>query len=345
MSDNVAISAGTGTVIATDEVGGVHYQRVKLVIGTPDSSAPIPSDETNGLDVDVTRVQGTVAVGDGGGSLTVDGTVAVSGNVTVVQPTASSLNVTVGAALPAGSNAIGKLAANSGVDIGDVDVASVTPGVAAANLGKAEDAAHASGDTGVMALAVRNDNAGTTFGANGDYTPLAVDANGRVGVADLGGAISVDDNGGSLTVDATLKWEAPEAIATTLSTELNSLADGSYSNASSAIGNATGLYGWMLLELSLASLTPTAGGFVAVYLLPSADGTNYEDGGGSTAPPAGSFIASFDLSTSTGAKRRVRWNIPIPPLAFKLVALNKSGATLAASGNTLKYRRYTGAFA
>lgn len=37
-------------------------------------------------------------------------------------------NVTIGAALPAGTNAIGKLAANSGVDIGDVDVTSIGAG-------------------------------------------------------------------------------------------------------------------------------------------------------------------------------------------------------------------------
>jgi hypothetical protein len=35
--------------------------------------------------------------------------------------------VAINAALPAGTNAIGKLAANSGVDIGDVDVTSITP--------------------------------------------------------------------------------------------------------------------------------------------------------------------------------------------------------------------------
>lgn len=38
-------------------------------------------------------------------------------------------SVTIGAALPAGTNAIGKLAANSGVDIGDVDVTSVSGNV------------------------------------------------------------------------------------------------------------------------------------------------------------------------------------------------------------------------
>ncbi len=42
--------------------------------------------------------------------------------------TAGGSSVTIGAALPAGTNAIGKLAANSGVDIGDVDVKSIAAG-------------------------------------------------------------------------------------------------------------------------------------------------------------------------------------------------------------------------
>lgn len=103
---------------------------------------------------------GVVSVDDGGGALTVD-----NGGTFAVQ---------VDAALPAGTNAIGKLAANSGVDIGDVDVTSVTPGTAAGNLGKAEDAAHTSGDTGVMALAVRQDASAALAGTTGDYAPLSV---------------------------------------------------------------------------------------------------------------------------------------------------------------------------
>lgn len=70
-----------------------------------------------------------------------------------------------------GTNSIGK--------ISDITT-SVTPGTAAANLGKAEDAGHASGDTGVMSLAVRNDGAATSFSnTDADYTPVAVDAQGR----------------------------------------------------------------------------------------------------------------------------------------------------------------------
>lgn len=54
-----------------------------------------------------------------------------------------------------------------------------TGGVAATSLGKAEDAVHASGDTGVASWGVRNDGAATAFtSANGDYSPLATDANG-----------------------------------------------------------------------------------------------------------------------------------------------------------------------
>ncbi|MHC4511492.1 MAG: hypothetical protein ACYTAO_21500, partial [Planctomycetota bacterium] len=88
--------------------------------------------------------------------------------------------------LPAGTNAIGKLAANSGVDIGDVDVTSITPGTAAGNLGKAEDAAHVTGDTGVMSLVVRND-AGAALAADGDYIPLMVNASGALYVTGGGG--------------------------------------------------------------------------------------------------------------------------------------------------------------
>jgi hypothetical protein len=53
MTNNVSITSGSGTVIASDDVSGVQYQRVKLVDGTEDSSAVIPGDATNGLWVNV----------------------------------------------------------------------------------------------------------------------------------------------------------------------------------------------------------------------------------------------------------------------------------------------------
>lgn len=64
-------------------------------------------------------------------------------------------------------------------------ILSLVPGVAATSLGKAEDAAHSSGDTGVMLLAVREATATDLSAGNtdGDYEPLQVGATGRLWVA------------------------------------------------------------------------------------------------------------------------------------------------------------------
>jgi hypothetical protein len=62
----------------------------------------------------------------------------------------------------------------------DVDVTRVVPGTGATSLGKAEDAAHATGDTGVMLLAVRQDTPAALATTDGDYIPLTTDSTGNV---------------------------------------------------------------------------------------------------------------------------------------------------------------------
>ena len=57
---------------------------------------------------------------------------------------------------------------------------SIVPGTSAAHLGKAEDNVHASGDVGVMALAVRLDAPATTSSASGDYEPMHLTAQGAL---------------------------------------------------------------------------------------------------------------------------------------------------------------------
>lgn len=80
MADNVGYTEGSGRAIATDEVGGVDYQLVKLVNATADSTT------RTGVAAD------PLVVGDGGGSLTVD---------------AASLPLPTGAATAAKQPAIG----------------------------------------------------------------------------------------------------------------------------------------------------------------------------------------------------------------------------------------------
>lgn len=174
ISDNVAITAGSGTTIVTDETASGHVQVVKLADGTADATARIAADigaKANALRVaPASDITDATYIGD----------------------------IKFGESLPAGTAAIGKLAANSGVDIGDVDVTSVVPGTAATNLGKAEDAAHSSGDTGVMALAVRTDTPAAASGASGDYEPMHTNKLGSVWMQVQGAApyrnVDVDES-------------------------------------------------------------------------------------------------------------------------------------------------------
>lgn len=93
------------------------------------------------------------------------------------------------------SNELNVLAsAQPGVDIGDVDILSVIPGTGAANLGKAEDAASAAGDTGVSVMAIQ-DAALTALGSvDGDYTQLRVNANGALHVTGGGGGAEFNED-------------------------------------------------------------------------------------------------------------------------------------------------------
>ena len=61
-------------------------------------------------------------------------------------------------------------------------VTALIPGTAAENLGKAEDAIHATGDVGVMGLAVRSDTQTALAGTTGDYIPPTTDAKGGLWV-------------------------------------------------------------------------------------------------------------------------------------------------------------------
>jgi hypothetical protein len=80
----------------------------------------------------------------------------------------------------------------------------LTPGTAAANLGKAEDAVHNDGDVGVMALAVRKNTAASTSGADGDYQPIITNTRGASWVAiedGAGGQITSFGGGTQYTED------------------------------------------------------------------------------------------------------------------------------------------------
>lgn len=77
------------------------------------------------------------------------------------------------------------------VDTGTIasDTTSIDAAITA--LSKSEDAAHVSGDQGIMGLAVANHTEGAVHSADGDYAPLQVDSSGRLRVV---GQLDLDDD-------------------------------------------------------------------------------------------------------------------------------------------------------
>jgi hypothetical protein len=92
---------------------------------------------------------------------------------------------------------------------------SITPGTAAANLGKAEDAAAANGDTGVLIFAVRRDTPSSDVSAVGDYATLQVDANGAQWVKQPQQTVRIQVNSAGLTT-VTTSYTSGDQLGTEL---------------------------------------------------------------------------------------------------------------------------------
>ena len=135
------------------------------------------------------------------------------------------------------------------------------------------------------------------------------------------------------------KHSALSSAQTLLTTALDSLANAAISAASTAFANSGSanrhLFGTFELVVSFGT-APSAGKTVDLYLLPTLDGTNFVDGGGSAAPGGASYVGSFVVRGVTGAQRLALPNLPLPATDFKALLINNAGQTFAASGNTLK---------
>lgn len=72
MADNVPITAGVGTDIATDQVTttGEHVQLFKIAISTDGSRTLVPATAADGLLVDISNA--SVPIGDGTNNVTID---------------------------------------------------------------------------------------------------------------------------------------------------------------------------------------------------------------------------------------------------------------------------------
>jgi len=136
----------------------------------------------------------------------------------------------------------------------------------------------------------------------------------------------------------TLKQLKYETIASLETTGLNSLAaNASFLGAAVGADNAdANLYGDFELVVTYGT-GPTVDTEVRLYLIRSADGTNYEDGTSSVRPPSSAAVGGFQVRAVTSAQRMVIRDVLIPPGLWKPLLTNVNQA-MAASGNTLKVR-------
>jgi len=244
MADNITIDPGASPSIAvkTDEITGGHVQFVKLLSGADGSTEAIEGAAATGLEVDVKAIAagdnnignvdivtmpsvtigaalpaGTSNIGDVDVASIAPGT-NIIGNVRIDQTTPGTTNkvnigtdgtVALNAEIPTGTKAIGKLIANSGVDIGDVTINNVatepvliqkTTGAAAIVPVTADlDTGGGTQTSEIQALAGAASGGAVPIHAGGGVEANAL----RVTLAsDSTGVVSIDDNGAAITVDA-----------------------------------------------------------------------------------------------------------------------------------------------
>lgn len=136
-------------------------------------------------------------------------------------------------------------------------------------------------------------------------------------------------------------YSAPSAIATYLTTELNSLADAG-NKLGAKIDNVADGENEMFINLELyvaaQGSARSADARVEIYALPSIDDTNFDYGDDSTNPSPSNLIAVLPLDAATTARYVTATNLRIPPLDLKLLVVNETGQAFAATLSTLKYR-------
>ena len=148
---------------------------------------------------------------------------------------------------------------------GSSAVTSVIPGTGATNLGKAEDAVAASGDTGVAILSVRRDTAATSAGTDGDYATVNTDSTGHQWVRE-GFAPDYEDN----TNNVAAVMHLPLANSTYAWTRFVDLGANATANVKASAGNVYSAYientnaAKRYLQFHNTATTP-AGGAVPLY--------------------------------------------------------------------------------
>lgn len=142
---------------------------------------------------------------------------------------------------------------------------------------------------------------------------------------------------------AVLRYDDSSAPVTLLSTELNGLTSGSRA-LSDPHDNTSDLDIYADFELVVAySVAPSAGAKTCeLYIVPTIDGENYATASTLLNPQRFLMVGVFEsvAPSVTTPERLILTQITIPPRNFRVLIRNQSGQNWAATGNTLRMRKY-----
>jgi hypothetical protein len=151
MADNVPVTAGTGTLIATDDVGGVQYQYVKLDLGGDGVSDP---------------VSGSIPV-------------TISGSIPVTIASAIEITNDAGNAIPVSASAL-PLPTGAATEVTLADIQTQITSLAGTIYN--QNAVFIDGSAGQLILGKRRDSDSTSV-ADGDLNTFNMDEEGRLKVS------------------------------------------------------------------------------------------------------------------------------------------------------------------
>lgn len=213
----------SGTVTVTDGAGPLTVDGSVSITGSVAVTGPLTDTQLRATPV---PVSGTVTANIG----TTNG-LALDATLTGGTQKAINRGGAKGATVAADVTSTAQGANHQGLDVAILDAsgALVSPltdtqlratpvpvsGTVTSAAQKLEDSAAANADPGIPVFGVRNDAAAATTSANGDYSWIAVDSAGRVGITALGTAVSVTDaalattNSSLSTINSTLSGGTP----------------------------------------------------------------------------------------------------------------------------------------
>ena len=136
---------------------------------------------------------------------------------------------------------------------------------------------------------------------------------------------------------------AAQSVVFSGTQQIDSLTDNEWTDLSDEIDNSSTKYMLADIELVLGSAAFTGtDSAIELYLVPSIDDTNYPDWTGNVTTDKQEnnkwFIGSMTTSGATAAQRMGLRAISLPNGKYKFGIRSRAGVTLAASGNTLKWR-------